>query len=101
MQEPNYYHHRGNPNGRLPALPAPYLPVPASEIVLDGAPPAPRRDYAQLIRKYIMLAIVLVVLGGMAGFVSVAFFAPMYKARAVIEVQSGSENILKMAQSSS
>ena len=98
MQESNYHQYRGNPNNRLPALPAPYLPVPAAEIVMDGAPSAPRPEYGRLVRKYIILGIFLVLLGGSAGFVSVAFFAPMYKARAVIEIQSGGDGFLKLRQ---
>jgi capsular exopolysaccharide synthesis family protein len=98
MQESNYHQYRGNPNNRLPALPAPYLPVPAGEIVVDGGPPAPRPEYGRLIRKYIVLGILLVLLGAGAGFVSVAFFAPLYRARAVIEIQSGNDSFLKMRQ---
>jgi len=98
MQEPNYQPYRGNRNNRLPALPAPYLPVPAGEIVVDPTPPAPRPEYGRLVRKYILLGILLVLLGGGAGFVSVAFFSPMYKARAVIEIQSGTDNFLKQRQ---
>ncbi|HUI78999.1 MAG TPA: polysaccharide biosynthesis tyrosine autokinase [Bryobacteraceae bacterium] len=98
MQESNYHQYRGNLNSRLPALPAPYLPAPATEIVVDGAPPAARRDYLQLVRKYIVLGVVLVLVCGIAGFVSVALFAPMYKAKAVIEIQSGNDSFLKMGQ---
>ncbi len=99
MQESNYHPYRGNPNNRLPALPAPYLPVPAGDIVVDPAPPpAPRPDYGRLVRKYIVLCILLVLVGGAAGFVSVAFQAPMYRARAVIEVQSGSDSFLRTRQ---
>jgi succinoglycan biosynthesis transport protein ExoP len=98
MQESNYHQYRGNPNSRLPALPAPYLPVPAAEIVMDGAPSAPKPEYGRLVRKYIVLGILLVFLGGSAGFVSVAFFAPMYKARAVIEIESGGDSFLKLRQ---
>jgi len=95
MQEPNYHQYRGNPNNRLPALPAPYLPVPAGEIVLDGAPPAPKPEYGRLVRKYIVLALLLMLMGAGAGFLSVAFFTPMYKARAVLEIQSGNDGFLK------
>jgi polysaccharide biosynthesis transport protein len=98
MQESNYHQYRGNPNNRLPALPAAYLPVPAGDVVVDAAPPAARQDYGRLVRKYIVLGIVLLLLGGGAGFLSVAFFAPMYKARTVIEIQSGSDGFLKMRQ---
>src|SRR5579872_5893867 len=101
MQEPNYRQYRGHMNNRLPALPAPYLPVPAGEIVVEGGPPAPRPEYGRLIRKYILLGILFALVGGATGFISVAFFAPMYKARTVIEVQSGNDNILKTRQEGS
>ena len=99
MQESNHRQYRGNPNNRLPALPAPYLPVPAAEIVVDGGAPAgPRLEYGRLVRKYLFLGIVLVLLGGGVGFLSVAFFAPMYKAAAVIEIQSGNDGFFKTRQ---
>ena len=98
MQESNSHHYRGNRNSRLPALPAPYLPVPAGEFVVEAAPPARRPEYGRLVRKYIVLGILLVLLGGGTGFLSVAFFPPMYKARAVIEIQSANDNFLKMRQ---
>lgn len=99
MQDSNYQQYRGNPNNRLPALPASYLPVAAGEIYVDGGSSAPRPEYGRLLRKYLVLGILLVLLGAGAGFMSVAFFAPLYKARAVIEVQSGNESFLKMGQS--
>jgi len=98
MQESNYHQYRGNPNNRLPALPAPYLPVPAGDVVVEAAPPAPRPEYGRLVRKYIVLGILLLLMGGGAGFLSVAFFAPMYKARTVIEIQSASDGFLKTRQ---
>lgn len=69
------------------------------EIFVDGTPAAPRPEYGRLVRKYLVLGILLVLLGAGAGFMSVAFFAPMYRARAVIEVQSGNDSFLKMGQS--
>jgi polysaccharide biosynthesis transport protein len=55
----------------------------------------PSVDVGKLIRRYILLLLALMILGAAAGFTSVVMSSPMYKARLLLEVQTGSEIQLK------
>ena len=55
----------------------------------------PSLDVGKLIRRYILLLLALMILGAGAGFTSVVMSSPMYKARLLLEVQTGSEIQLK------
>src|ERR1700736_4753818 len=48
----------------------------------------------QLVRRYWLLLLVLLIVGAAIGFTSVVLSSPMYKARVLLEVQS-SEGLLK------
>src|SRR5437016_11887555 len=51
----------------------------------------PSIDVRKLIRRYILLLLALMILGAGAGFTSVVMSSPMYKARLLLEVQTGNE----------
>jgi succinoglycan biosynthesis transport protein ExoP len=55
----------------------------------------PHLDVENLIRKYWLLLVVLVVAGAACGFATVVLSSPMYKASLVLEVQSVNEAFLK------
>src|SRR5579864_3452849 len=80
---------------RLPALPDSYLSLPASNAVVDAPERPQAADYWRLFRKYILLVLLLTVVGGAAGFFSVALFSPVYQAQALLEVTSASPVIFK------
>jgi succinoglycan biosynthesis transport protein ExoP len=86
---------------RLPALPDSYLSLPAANAVVDAPERPPSADYWRLLRKYVLLVLPLTVIGGIAGFFSVAFFSPVYRAQALLEVQSASPVIFKNSPGSS
>src|SRR5260370_26737172 len=60
-----------------------------------NAEAGPHLDVENLIRKYWLLLVVLVVAGAAGGFATVVFSSPMYKASLVLEVQSVNEAFLK------
>src|SRR5580704_17006385 len=45
-------------------------------------------NFGLLVRKYWLLVLVFLVLGGAAGFVSVVLSSPLYRARLLLEMQS-------------
>ncbi len=61
----------------------------------NGEEPSPSIDIAKLIKRYWLLLLALMILGAAAGFTSVVLSSPMYKARLLLEVQGGSEILLK------
>jgi succinoglycan biosynthesis transport protein ExoP len=89
--------HQDPSFNRLPALPDSYLSLPASNAVVDAPERPPTADYWRLFRKYILLVLLLTVIGGTAGFFSVAFFSPVYQAQALLEVTSTGPVIFKNA----
>jgi polysaccharide biosynthesis transport protein len=58
-------------------------PDPAAE-PSEGGP-----RVGQIVRKYWLLALILLIVGAAGGVVSVVFSSPMYRARLLLEVQSG------------
>ncbi len=80
---------------RLPALPAHYVGVPATDTIIDAMAAAPAVDYFRLVKKYALIVLALTVIGSAAGFFSVAFFSPVYRAQALLEVQTAAAGILK------
>ena len=52
-------------------------------------------NFRQLLRRYWILAIVLLVVGAAAGFASVVLSSPRYKTRLLLEVQSSSGSLSK------
>jgi polysaccharide biosynthesis transport protein len=93
------YPYRENPRSwnTLPILPSaqsalPSAPLPVFD-AMDGAPA--KTEIGPLFKKYALLGIVFLALGGAAGFFSVAYFSPEYGSRALLEVQSASDNPLK------
>src|SRR5690242_9642030 len=53
-------------------------------------------DFGRLIRKYALLAVLLVPVGTAGGFLSVALTPTVFKAQALIQIQPISGSILKM-----
>jgi succinoglycan biosynthesis transport protein ExoP len=52
-------------------------------------------DIGNLIRRYWLLLLALIILGAAAGFTSVVLSAPMYRARLLLEVQNTNDVVLK------
>ena len=59
-----------------------------------NAAPGQSVNIRQLVRRYWLLLLILLILGSAAGFTSVVLSSPMYRARLLIEVQS-TEGMLK------
>ncbi|HLK50440.1 MAG TPA: polysaccharide biosynthesis tyrosine autokinase [Bryobacteraceae bacterium] len=49
-------------------------------------------DYGRLLRRYGLMALLLVILGGIGGFLSIAVMTPKYEAKALLEVRQ--QNVL-------
>ena len=81
---------------RFGAPPRPFLPLPSNQPTLDTTAGDPHLDIPTLVRKYMLLALMLTILGASAGFVAVAFFPPTYKSRVVLEVQPANSAVLRI-----
>ena len=77
------------PNYQQPALLPPSLAVPPGEAVMEG-PRTSQFDVPELLRRYYPLAILITLVGLAVGFLAVAFFPPVYRAQARLEVRSNS-----------
>jgi len=55
----------------------------------------PHLDMGNLVRRYWLLLVVLLVVGAAAGFTSVVLSSPMYKSTVILEVPSGTGTFLK------
>lgn len=76
---------------RVPDSPSqPYVHGPAPD-----QEAAPSFNFRILLRKYWLLLLSLIVLGALAGFVSVVLSSPMYRTRLLLELQSSSGTLAK------
>jgi polysaccharide biosynthesis transport protein len=66
-----------------------YREYPIGETVEDSTHPS--FNLGNLLRRYWLLLIALIVIGAAAGFASVVFSSPMYRTRLLLEVQSVNE----------
>jgi succinoglycan biosynthesis transport protein ExoP len=81
--------------------------VPYGESQMADAPPGltpgygdseesgPSFDIGGLVKRYWLLLLFLMLMGGAAGFASVVLSSPMYRARLLLEVQGGGEIMFK------
>jgi polysaccharide biosynthesis transport protein len=86
-------------NERLPMTQQPFqpfLPASGSDAFIEATPGGRPLDVPKLLRRYLLLAIVLTIIGAGCGFVAVAFFPPRFKARATLEVQPMNTSVLKI-----
>lgn len=72
------------------------IATPAAQAVVDGRIEGLQVDFEKLLRKYFLLAALLMMVGGTAGFFSVVVTAPAYQSKALVEVQPMSGSVLKM-----
>ena len=89
MQSPNQHPHLILPS--MPARPLPRSGKPVSPVA-EGLV----MDIPSVLRKYSLLAVIFTILGAAAGFVAVAVFSPVYRARARLEVQPITGSVLKL-----
>lgn len=75
--------------------PAPYPAVSPIQATVEGAQNS-QIDYGRLFRRYILLAVLLMILGGIGGVFSVALTAPVYQASALVEVRPAGTSVLKL-----
>src|SRR6516162_579517 len=85
----------------LEQYPAPrkWPPTPtlaASETVVDSTIETPALDIPGLLRKYGPLAVLLTLAGTVAGFLSLVIMAPVYEAKAFLEIQPYNSTMLRM-----
>jgi polysaccharide biosynthesis transport protein len=80
-----------------PAVRVPMATVRPKERVIDVEAGGLMLDIPSLVRKYIWLAIPLVLFGTGCGFFAVAFFTPVYKARARVEVRPPNSSVLAVS----
>jgi succinoglycan biosynthesis transport protein ExoP len=60
-----------------------------------GEESGPTFNIGQLVKRYWLLVLILMLLGTSAGFISVVLSSPMYRARLLLEVQGTNEVLLK------
>jgi len=80
----------------LPEVSPSYVPVPASQSVIDEPGNGPQLDYGKLLRKYALLGVALTVVGAIGGLLSAALITPQFKSRALLEVEPMNSGILKL-----
>ena len=89
--------HQPLRNRRLTAGPGSYIPARSGAPVVDaGSGAGLMLDIPTLLRKYILLALMSLLVGSALGFVAVAFVSPVYRAKARLEVQPLNSGVLKM-----
>src|SRR5690242_8902588 len=69
---------------------------PAFEDGSEASTAAPSVDIPRLLRKYGPLAVPLFFLGAVAGLLVAAYRPPVYKARALLEVQPLNSSVLRL-----
>ncbi len=76
-------------------------PVPLPPVIPNQSAEEVQNDInpLQLLRRYWMLLVALLLVGAAAGFVSIVLSAPKYKSRLLMEVQSSSGSLTKIGSS--
>src|SRR5579863_804866 len=65
----------------------PFQPIHTVDAIAGGE----ELDYNYLIRRYGLIAALLTIVGGMAGFLSIGFMPSRYKAKVLLEIREQSD----------